>query len=310
MTPTYWHALLFTAPETAIEAVSDALLDAGALSIDVADAEAGTEAERAIFREPIEASPLRWNANRVTAMFNAQAAPAGLEALAHALANDAGFTAHDVAVTRVNDADWVRLTQSQFAPIEIEPTLWIVPTWCTPPRPDALNLVLDPGMAFGTGSHPTTALCLRWLAQGAREGWLHQQAMIDYGCGSGILAIAAARLGTGAVLGTDIDAHALDVARDNALRNHAPQISWCLPAEAVGHTAPIVVANILSNPLCVLAPLLSASVAPGGRLALSGVLAEQVERVTAAYAPWIALTVSASHDGWQLLTGQKDGEAT
>jgi ribosomal protein L11 methyltransferase len=183
--------------------------------------------------------------------------------------------------------------------------LWIVPTWCTPPRPEAMNLILDPGLAFGTGSHPTTALCLRWLRAGAQAGWLRGAEVLDYGCGSGILAIAAIKLGAKSAVGTDIDARALVVADENAIRNAATPITWALPDAMPTRTYPVVVANILSNPLCVLAPLLCDAVASGGRIALSGVLEEQVERVKDAYAPWIALQVLHSHEGWQLLSGIK-----
>ncbi len=301
----YWHALTFVAPESTVEAATELLMAAGALSADVADADAGTLAEQAIFREPNEASPLRWSSNRVTAMFDADATPAALEALAYSVGNELAFTAQHVAVSRIDDADWVRLTQSQFSPIEIEPALWIVPTWCTPPKPNALNLILDPGMAFGTGSHPTTALCLRWLAQGARDGWLLGADVLDYGCGSGILGIAAARLGAKSVIGTDIDAHSLTVATQNAERNCAAGIAWVMPDAVPQQQFPILVANILANPLCVLAPLLSGMLAQGGRLALSGILTEQIDKVTTAYAPWVSLQVTAQCDGWQLLTGQR-----
>jgi ribosomal protein L11 methyltransferase len=302
----YWQALSFVAPETVVEAVADALMDTGALSVDVADADAGSEAERAIFREPNEASPERWVSNRVTALFAAEHKPEALSALALALGNALDFTPHSTTLSRVDDADWVRLTQSQFAPIEIDPALWIVPTWRDAPKADALNLVLDPGLAFGTGSHPTTRLCLRWLLGLSRAGAFRQgERVLDYGCGSGILAIAAERLGASAVVGTDIDAQALLVAKENATRNDAHHAVWLLPNAVPVGPYPIVVANILANPLCVLAPMLCEYVAPGGKIALAGILAEQVDKVTAAYAPWISLSVANADDGWQLLTGTR-----
>jgi ribosomal protein L11 methyltransferase len=302
-----WNALHFVAPETTADAACDALLAAGALSVDVADADAGTQAERAIFREPTYPSPVRWNANLLTALFDESAEPASLQALALAVGNTLGFEPQHVSVTRVNDADWVRMTQSQFAPIEIEPTLWIVPTWCEPPNPNALNLVLDPGLAFGTGSHPTTALCLRWIADQARAGGLQGKAVLDYGCGSGILAIAAARLGAGATVGSDIDPQAILVSQENAARNRAPQVQWMLPDAVPKGPYPIVVANILANPLTVLAPMLCAYLAPGGAIILAGILTEQVEKVTNAYAPWVRLSILAERDGWQLLGGTREG---
>lgn len=303
MFDSHWLALSFTAPEHAVDDVSDMLMEAGALSVDVADADAGTEAERAIFREPNEASALRWTHNRITALFDSGHERDALLALVPACSNAHAFTPTSVRIAQVDEQDWVRLTQSQFAPIEIEPALWIVPTWCEPPRADALNLILDPGMAFGTGSHPTTALCLRWLSRGAHAGWLTNQDVLDYGCGSGILGIAAKRLGAAQVIGTDIDAHALEVARENAQRNGAASVRWPLPDGVPARPFPVVVANILANPLCVLAPLLCGHLAQHGRIALSGILREQVEKVRAAYAPWVALQVEHELDGWQLMTG-------
>jgi ribosomal protein L11 methyltransferase len=300
-----WNALHFVAPETAADAACDALLAAGALSVDVADADAGTEAEQAIFREPTHPSPVRWNANLLSSLFEESTEAASLQALAHAVGNELAFVPQHVSVARVDDADWVRMTQSQFAPIEIEPTLWIVPTWCAPPNPDALNLVLDPGLAFGTGSHPTTALCLRWIAEQARAGRLQGKSLLDYGCGSGILAIAAARLGAGVTVGSDIDPQAILVSKDNAARNSAPQVQWMLPDTVPKGPYPIVVANILANPLIVLAPMLCAYLAPGGAIILAGILTEQVEKVTNAYAPWVQLSVLAEREGWQLLGGTR-----
>lgn len=301
-----WNALHFVAPETAADAACDALLAAGALSVDVADADAGTEAEQAIFREPTHPSPVRWNANLLSALFEESTEIASLHALARAVGNELAFVPQHVSVARVEDADWVRMTQSQFAPIEIEPTLWIVPTWCTPPNPAALNLVLDPGLAFGTGSHPTTALCLRWIAEQARTGALQGKSLLDYGCGSGILAIAAARLGAGETVGSDIDPQAILVSKDNAARNAAPQVRWMLPDTVPKGPYPVVVANILANPLTVLAPMLCGYLALGGSIILAGILTEQVEKVTNAYAPWVKLSVLAEREGWQLLGGTRD----
>ena len=194
----------------------------------------------------------------------------------------------------------MRLTQSQFDPIRINDRLWIVPSWHTAPDPTAINLELDPGLAFGTGSHPTTRLCLEWLCDKVGHG----NTVLDYGCGSGILALAAARLGAGDVLGVDIDDRALEAAADNAARNG---VALRLAHSNAPLTEPfdIVVANILTNPLCLMAPLLAARVRPGGRLALSGVLQAQAEQVIGAYAPHIALTVGAALDGWIRLEGEK-----
>ncbi len=200
------------------------------------------------------------------------------------------------------DQDWVRATQSQFGPIEITPALWIVPSWSAPVTPGALNLVLDPGLAFGTGSHPTTSLCLQWLAATPLAG----ARVLDYGCGSGILAIAAAKLGAREVTGTDIDAQALVASRENAVRN-------AVTARFVGPDAlppaaqyDIVVANILANPLMVLAPALAQRVRPGGAIVLSGVLAVQATEVAACYAPWFRIGVWKEEDGWVALAGTRE----
>jgi len=194
----------------------------------------------------------------------------------------------------------VRLTQAQFEPIRINQRLWIVPSWHTAPDPAAINLELDPGMAFGTGSHPTTHLCLDWLSQQVRHG----VSVLDYGCGSGILGLAAAKLGAGRVLGVDIDPHALTAARDNAERNGVT-LELRTSSEPLDDRFDLVVANILTNPLCVLAPLLAGRVAAGGRLALAGVLDSQAEQVIAAYAPHIPLRVGAMREGWVRLEGDR-----
>ena len=206
----------------------------------------------------------------------------------------------DIDIEEVAEQNWVQLTQAQFEPIRINERLWIVPTWHAAPDPAAINLILDPGMAFGTGSHPTTRLCLEWLSTTISGG----EKVLDYGCGSGILAIAAARLGAAAVLGVDIDDNALTAARDNAAKNSVAQELRQSPMP-LAETFDLVVANILTNPLCMLAPLLSARVAGGGRIALSGILAPQAERVIAAYAPFLALRVGATQDGWVRLEGKR-----
>jgi ribosomal protein L11 methyltransferase len=194
----------------------------------------------------------------------------------------------------------VQLTQSQFDPIRITGRLWIVPSWHEAPDRDAINIELDPGMAFGTGSHPTTRLCLEWLCDSISSGC----SVLDYGCGSGILGIAAAKLGAGEVLGIDIDEKAVDAARDNAERN-AAAIRLQHSGVPLGDTFDIVVANILTNPLCVLAPAIAARIAPGGRVALSGVLETQAGQVIEAWAPFIALQVGATQEGWVRLEGRR-----
>ena len=216
--------------------------------------------------------------------------PAGLEAVP-------AFSTAEVA-----EQNWVQLTQSQFDPIRITDRLWIVPSWHQVPDANAINIELDPGMAFGTGSHPTTRLCLEWLCDAVTPGC----SVLDYGCGSGILGIAAAKLGAGEVLGIDIDEKAVEAARDNAARNQAA-MRLQHSAVPVGDRFDLVVANILTNPLCVLAPAIAARVAPGGRVALSGVLETQAGLVIEAWAPFIALEVGASLDGWIRLEGRRPG---
>jgi ribosomal protein L11 methyltransferase len=296
-----WISVTLQAEAKKAEALSEALMEAGALSISIEDADAGTDAEKPQFGEPGHHPVGLWDHSRVIALFDADADLA--LALARAAAS-AGFDAvPPFTLEEIAEQNWVQLTQSQFDPIHITDRLWIVPSWHTAPDPSAINIELDPGMAFGTGSHPTTRLCLQWLCEVVRPG----ATVLDYGCGSGILGIAAARLGAGEVLGVDIDDKALEAAHDNARRNtvtlklqHSRK-----PLEA---RFDVVVANILTNPLCVLAPLLAARVAPGGRIALSGVLDTQTEQVIAAYAPFLALRVGATHEGWARLEGTRPAE--
>lgn len=294
-----WLSVALLADALHAEALSEALLEQGALSVEIEDADAGTEREEPQFGEPgTPAAPL-WASSRVIALFPrlpdlpariaAAVAAAGLEA------------APAMEITEVAEQNWVRLTQSQFAPIRITDGLWIVPTWHEAPDPQAINLILDPGMAFGTGSHPTTRLCLQWLWEHPPRG----QSVLDYGCGSGILAIAAARLGAAAVTGVDIDTQALEAARHNAGANGVAALRLLHSGEALSEEFDCVVANILTNPLCVLAPLLAARVRPGGRIILSGVLESQAEQVISAYAPHLALRVGAIDEGWVRLEGER-----
>ena len=239
-----------------------------------------------------------WTHSRVIALFDKDA---DIPLIAAAAAGEAGLSAtpaYDVA--EVAEQDWVRLTQSQFQPIRVNERLWIVPSWHEAPDADAVNLVLDPGLAFGTGSHPTTRLCLEWLCAHLPAG----ASVLDYGCGSGILTIAAARLGGGRVVGVDIDDNALAAAADNAEHNGVTlQLSHS--KHPLDLSFDIVVANILTNPLCVLAPLLAGRTRPGGHIALSGILSTQVEQVRLAYRPAFDLTVWAEREGWSLLEGVK-----
>ena len=298
-----WISVTLQAEAAKAEALSDALMEAGALSVSIEDADAGTEAERPQFGEPGHLPTALWDHSRVIALFDAAADPAELGAMLAEAARAAGFDAVPPFSTEtVAEQNWVQLTQSQFDPIRITDRLWIVPSWHEAPDAGAINIELDPGMAFGTGSHPTTRLCLEWLSEAVVPGC----SVLDYGCGSGILGIAAAKLGAGEVLGIDIDEKAVEAARDNAARNHAA-LRLQHSAVPVGDTFDLVVANILTNPLCVLAPAISARVAPGGRVALSGVLETQAAQVIEAWAPYIALHVCAAHEGWIRLEGRRPG---
>jgi ribosomal protein L11 methyltransferase len=284
------------------EAAADALLARGALSVDASDANAGTQSERAIFQEPGASVEDAWPRTRLAALFDASLEhPAELvrEAM-----RAAGVEPGVLAIDPVEETDWVRASQQQFGPIRISERIWIVPSWSDAPDPAALCLRLDPGAAFGTGSHPTTAQCLRWLEAHLKRG----DAVLDYGCGSGILAIAARRLGAGAVVALDIDPAALEASRANALAN-AAEIAVAGPDEAPDRTFDVVVANILANPLRVLAPLLAARVRPGGALVLAGILDAQAEELMRLYRAWFDMRVASTEDGWTCLAGVKRAAA-
>ncbi|HYM48264.1 MAG TPA: 50S ribosomal protein L11 methyltransferase, partial [Burkholderiaceae bacterium] len=282
------------------EALADALLESGALSVSTEDAHADTPDEQPLYGEPgFEPTRPAWARSRLRVLAEPDRADAIVEAAGLAMMMALAVEQR----TAVEDADWVRATQSQFRPTRISEQLWIVPTWHQPPQPDAIVVRLDPGVAFGTGTHPTTRLCLAWLDANLPSG----ASVLDYGCGSGILAIAAAKLGAGTVIGTDIDPQALAAARANASANGV----------AAGYTDPyglsqsaatfdIVLANILSNPLKLLAPALLARVAPGGSLVLSGILERQAEDVIATYRhadPTLPLGAWRTEDGWVCLVG-------
>ncbi|HEY4298861.1 MAG TPA: 50S ribosomal protein L11 methyltransferase [Paraburkholderia sp.] len=281
------------------EELSDALLEFGALSVSVEDADADTPDEQPLFGEPgLTPERTAWQHSRVVALLGDDQEPAVLLAAA---ANELGLpdTPH-FTLREVEEQDWVRLTQSQFEPIQIGQRIWVVPSWHDAPDPDALVLELDPGLAFGTGSHPTTRLCMEWLEQNVQPG----QSVLDYGCGSGILAILAKKCGANPVIGIDIDPQAVESARHNSERNRA-DVTYGLPDDCPEGAFDIVVANILSNPLKLMASMLSSRVKPGGRIALSGVLARQAEDVARAYERWIDIAVWKEHEGWVCLAGTR-----
>ena len=295
--------LLLLAPQDKVELVSDALMDElDALSVSVEDADADTDAEHALFGEPgMPPPPGGWQRSMVKALFNEEAV--ALDAATLVLAQDWAEGVTLQSVVTVPDEDWVRLTQSQFAPVPITPQFWIVPSWHKPPADVQRVIRLDPGLAFGTGTHPTTRMCLRWIAGHAATHAGTWSRVLDYGCGSGILAIGAALHGAQQVDAVDIDPAAVESTRANATANGVT-LTAGLPDAAAG-TYPLVLANILAAPLKLLAPLLFAHVAPGGDLVLAGILARQADELIEAYAPWVMLAVSDTEDGWILMTGQR-----
>jgi ribosomal protein L11 methyltransferase len=293
-----WTSLSFRVAGKAAEEWSDALLEAGALSVDVVDADAGSPDEKPQFGEPGEFEPGVWAENVLSALFESGA---DVPAIVAGIAADRNWTIPVVyTLDRVEEQDWVRLTQSQFAPIRISERLWIVPSWERAPNPAAISIVVDPGLAFGTGSHPTTRLCQRWLERHLRFG----DAVLDYGCGSGILGIAARRLGAGAVVGTDIDPQALVAATANAAANGV-DCAFVPPDRLPEDTFDIVVANILTNPLRALAPLLADRTREGGRIVLSGILVDQASDIRASYERWFKLGEWETEEGWVALSGMR-----
>ncbi|MGQ9725346.1 MAG: 50S ribosomal protein L11 methyltransferase [Tepidimonas sp.] len=293
-----WHELVLRVPEARVEDVSDALEALDAQCVSVEDADAHTPAEQAMFGEPgLPAPASGWQRSLVAALFDTEAQAREAAAL---LALQAFFADCEVVGVRpVADTDWVRLTQAQFDPVSITPDFWIVPSWHEPPAAARTVIRLDPGLAFGTGTHPTTRMCLRWIATHAVAG----RRVLDYGCGSGILAIAAAKHGAAPVDAVDIDPAAVEATRLNAAAN-AVALNVGAPQAAHGRYD-LLLANILATPLKVLAPLLCAHVAEGGDLVLAGILQRQADELREAYAPWLALQVHDAEDGWILMTARR-----
>jgi len=291
-----WQSLTLDVNAAEADALSDALLEQGAESVCVEDGDAGKETETPRYAEPLWEGSVAWRRNRLSVLLAQTMDPGTVverAARAAGLAMPPTYTVGSVA-----DDDWVRRTQSQFAPVSIGERLWIVPSWHQPPVPGAVLVRLDPGMAFGTGSHPTTRLALRFLAREIRGG----ERVLDYGCGSGILAIAAAKLGAARIDAVDLDPLALQATAENARTNEIV-VNVCAPETLPAVEYDVVVANILSNPLILLAPLICERTRAGGRVALSGILEPQAAEVIAAYAPSVALSTADREDGWVLLGG-------
>ncbi|MEH6565014.1 MAG: 50S ribosomal protein L11 methyltransferase [Halopseudomonas sp.] len=280
-------------PEQA-ESLEDKLLELGAVSVTFMDAE-----DQPIFEPDLGTTPL-WSNTHLLALFESDTdGPALLQHLQ--LLWQGELPQHELE--QIEDQDWERSWMDNFHPMRFGERLWIVPSWHAAPEPNAVNLLLDPGLAFGTGTHPTTALCLQWLDGQQLEG----KQVIDFGCGSGILAIAALLLGAPHAVGTDIDVQALEASRDNAQRNQIAdeRFDLYLPEKMPQQPADVVVANILAGPLVSLAPQLASLVLPRGLIALSGILAEQTDDILAAYEPWFTLDPVAEQDGWIRVSGRR-----
>lgn len=289
-------------PEDRVETLSEAFDALEALSVSVEDADAQTDAEQALFGEPGMPAPREgWQRSRITALFaTRQAADEAVQLLQ---VQDFFAGCSVLGIAAVQEQDWVRLTQSQFEPVLITSDFWIVPSWHKAPEGATRVMRLDPGLAFGTGTHPTTRMCLRWIARHAdlSAPWPR---VLDYGCGSGILAIGAGLHGATGIDAVDIDPAAVESSRANAAANGVSLNRVGLPDQAEG-LYPVVLANILAAPLKLLAPLLSQHVAPGGSLVMAGLLERQIEDLQAAYAPWLALEVADREEGWVLLSGRR-----
>lgn len=293
-----WLALNIEADNDIAEALSEFLMDNGALSVSIEDANAEMPDETPIFGEPNMPPPGFWHQNIINALFSED-----IQAESVIKQIQAHFNLKNVRFTQelIHEQDWVRLTQSQFDPIKILDSLWIVPSWHEISQPEAINIRLDPGLAFGTGSHPTTYLCLKWLSETIQPN----DRVIDYGCGSGILAIAAKKLGAAEVVGIDIDENAIEASKFNTSQNNEQILFFHAKDFKPKQLADVVVANILSSALIVLAPALSQLCKVGGRIALSGILQEQVDAIIQAYQPWFDIQAVATHEGWVLMAGTK-----
>ena len=294
------HALTVLVAAASVDAVSDLLSEEhAALSVAIEDADAGSAAEQPVFDEPGTGERGRWLRARLTALFGDEAGAIG--AATGLAASPAGAGARIEAIAPVDDLDWVRLTQSQFGPTEIDPGFWIVPTWSAVPPGAGRVIRLDPGMAFGTGTHPTTRMCLRWIARSAIARGAPWPRVLDYGCGSGVLAIAAGMFGAESIDAVDIDPAAIEATHANAVANAVTLRAG--GAETISGEYSLIVANILATPLRLLAPLLSNRLDRGAELVLSGILSAQARDLRESYAPWLTLGVADEQDGWILMTG-------
>ncbi|MCF6337407.1 MAG: 50S ribosomal protein L11 methyltransferase [Gammaproteobacteria bacterium] len=285
--------ILETTPDNA-EQFSELLSEAGASAVTFLDS-----ANQPLYEPPVGETPL-WSRTRIIGLFDAAT---DMNAVLIQI-SDAITPNHlpDHRISPLEDKDWEREWMDNFKPMPFGHRLWIVPSWTPAPQPEAINILLDPGLAFGTGTHPTTSLCLQWLDE---HGASHNE-VIDYGCGSGILAVAAAKLGAGHVWAVDNDPQALIATHDNAQKNAvADTIDAVLPDALPDLQTSLLLANILAQPLMDFAERFAAHVTPGGHIVLSGILAEQAAQVAASYAPWFAMEPATLKDGWVRLNGQR-----
>ena len=292
-----WVNLKIRASASYAHIISDALIDLGALSSSIEDAYLNSENEEALFGEPNIPSNTIWQNNTIESLFDDSVS---IDTIIGELKTITGLSRIDYTIESIEEQNWVALTQSQFEPISILNKLWIVPSWHTSPDPDVMNIMLDPGLAFGTGSHPTTHLCLEWLINEVGEN----DRVLDYGCGSGILSIAAKKCGAKEVVGVDIDPQAIIASTQNAKQNHV-NIQFYNSESSINFEADIVVANILSSALSVLAPIIARACKPHGKIALSGILKEQIEMLTEIYSAWFILNIPIEREGWILMSGSK-----
>ena len=294
-----WQSLTFRLPREHADAFGDVLIEHGAISVNVDDALEGCSDEKPIFGEPGADAGL-WNECRLTTLF---APTVDVERVFNDAVKSFGIRPPQFEIGVLEDQDWVQKNRDQFQPIKISDRLWIVPTWYSAPQQNAINIALDPGAAFGTGSHPTTRLCLKWLEANLQPA--AQATVLDYGTGSGILAIAAMKLGARKAYGVDIDNIAVEAARWNAAQNNVT-VQFAGVETALNVVADILVANILANPLRVLAPLLAAHTKPGGALVLAGILDPQADEIISIYREWFDLAVWKSEEGWACIAGRRN----
>ena len=292
-----WTNLLVQTNKKEVDSISDFLLELGAISTSIQDSNLYQNNEELIFGEPNNQSQQFWENNTVQALFENSI---DIEIIKAALMAKFDTPTYSIGVSNIQDQDWVKLTQSQFSPIKIHDKLWIIPTWHEIQDKKALNLILDPGLAFGTGTHPTTHLCLLWLLDNVNK----DVTVLDYGCGSGILGIAAKKIGAKKVFGVDIDDQAIKSSRDNAEINNV-EIFWNNTEIKVDYRTELVVANILSSALSVLAPALAGHCKPNGKIALSGILQSQEKDLKKIYSQWFDFQPSHYKDGWVLISGIK-----